>query len=187
ARMFYHPGRFTRRGSMPETTLRLLQDRGSVQQLDGEAHRARKGMFMNLVADPARSRLLAAAEAAWRDRMAGWPDRGPVTLLREAEGVLCRAVCRWAGVPLPEAEADRRTDEFATGIEGAGGIGPRTWQALWLRGRTERWLRAVVADARSGRIRPPEGSALALIAAHRDPDGNPLTLEHAAVELHNVL
>lgn len=50
ARAFYHPGRFTRRGAIPPTTLRLLQDKGSVQLLDGEAHRLRKAMFLETTA-----------------------------------------------------------------------------------------------------------------------------------------
>lgn len=187
ARMFYHPGRFTRRGAMPETTLRLLQDRGSVQQLDGRAHRARKRLFMTLASPTSRQALLAAAGAAWRERIAAWPRAGQVTLLPEAEGILCRAACRWAGVPLPEAEAEARTREFALAIDAAGGFGPRTLRALWLRRRTERWLRSVVEAARAGRIAPPAGCALALVAGHRDPDGSALRPEDAAVELHNVL
>lgn len=188
ARMFYHPGRFTRRGAMPETTLRLLQDRGSVQQLDGEAHHTRKRLFMTLAAQPAaRERLLAISAATWRRRIAAWAGSDRVTLLPEVESILCRAACEWAGVPLPEVDAERRTHEFSAGIEAAGGIGPSTWRALWLRRRTERWLRSVVEDARAGRSDASKDTALALVAAHRDPGGAPLTLEEAAVELHNVL
>lgn len=46
---FYHPGRFTRVGAMPPTTLRLLQGRGSVQQLDGDAHLQRKRLFLSVL------------------------------------------------------------------------------------------------------------------------------------------
>src|SRR5690554_6631161 len=49
AQMFYVPGRFTRVGAMPPTTLSLLQDHGSVLTLDGEAHARRKEMFMALM------------------------------------------------------------------------------------------------------------------------------------------
>ncbi|MER9998131.1 hypothetical protein NKJ90_04720 [Mesorhizobium sp. M0051] len=37
AEMFYGGDRFTRNGAMPQTTLRLLQDKGSVQGLDDGA------------------------------------------------------------------------------------------------------------------------------------------------------
>lgn len=56
-RAFYEPGRFTRRGALPPTALMLLQDRGSVALLDGEAHRQRKAMFMSLMSPAAIARL----------------------------------------------------------------------------------------------------------------------------------
>lgn len=49
ARRFYDGAHFTRVGAMPGTTLRLLQDKGSVQSLDGAAHRARKAMFLSML------------------------------------------------------------------------------------------------------------------------------------------
>jgi fatty-acid peroxygenase len=45
AEVFYASDKFTRRGAMPLTVLMLLQDFGSVQMLDGKAHRHRKAMF----------------------------------------------------------------------------------------------------------------------------------------------
>jgi fatty-acid peroxygenase len=67
ARMFDAPGRLTRRGAMPRFALELLHDEGSLATLDGEAHRARKALFMSLMtperidamADVATSRLPA--------------------------------------------------------------------------------------------------------------------------------
>lgn len=41
ARVFFVPGRLTRVGALPLTTLLSLQDAGSVATLDGEAHRLR--------------------------------------------------------------------------------------------------------------------------------------------------
>jgi hypothetical protein len=57
ARMFYHPGRFTRRGALPPTAMALLQDFGSVATLDGEMHRQRKAMLMSLFGPLERQRL----------------------------------------------------------------------------------------------------------------------------------
>jgi hypothetical protein len=39
--------------------------------------------------------------------------------------LLPRPACEWAGVPLTDSEAGRRTHEFAAMIEGAGSVGPR--------------------------------------------------------------
>src|SRR3546814_2493930 len=69
---FYEPGRFTRRGAMPRSTLKLLQDEGSVAVLDGEAHRWRKRMFMSLMTQEAIRRLGEIFEDRWRSRMAAW-------------------------------------------------------------------------------------------------------------------
>lgn len=187
ARMFYHPGRFTRDGAMPPTALKLLQDRGSVAVLDGAAHRSRKHMFLALLSDGNVRRLTETVVRRWRERVAAWGAAGRVVLHDEVEGVLCRAVCEWAGVPLTEPEAAARTREFAAMIDGAGAVGPRNWRGLFRRRRTERWARGVIGAVRSGAARAPDGTAAHIVASHRDPDGNPLAPDVAAVELINVL
>jgi fatty-acid peroxygenase len=100
ARMFYQPGRFTRRHALPPTTMALLQDFGSVMALDGEAHRKRKAMFMSLVrASGAPAPGGAGAGAVARPVRALGPLPS-VVVHQEAELVLCRAVCQWAGIPI---------------------------------------------------------------------------------------
>ena len=47
-RFFYEGGRFRREGAMPRSVLTLLQDEGSVQALEEEAHRRRKELFLGL-------------------------------------------------------------------------------------------------------------------------------------------
>jgi len=125
ARVFYEPGRFTRKRALPMPTLLLLQDTGSAQVLDGEAHRARKRMFMALMTPDSIRRLAEMTAEEWRRRLRAWEAMDRVVLLPEARGILCRAVCRWAGVPLSDSEADRRTAEFAAMVDGAGSVGPR--------------------------------------------------------------
>jgi cytochrome P450 len=49
SRIFYGDGRFTRKGAMPASVQHLLQDKGSVQSLDGDAHRQRKQMFLDVL------------------------------------------------------------------------------------------------------------------------------------------
>lgn len=187
AEVFYEPGRFTRKGALPQTTLRLLQDKGSVQLRDGEDHRRRKRMFMSLMTPEGIRGLADAMANHWRARIGEWEGAGEVELLHEAEEILCRAVCGCAGVPLAESEAEQRTREFAAMIDGAGTVGPRNWRGLLLRARTERWIRGVIEGVRAGRLEVPEGSAAYVIARHRDQDGELLNTEVAAVELINVL
>ena len=187
ARIFYEPGRFTRKGALPQTTLRLLQDRGSVQVMDGEAHRHRKLMFMSLMSPADIRRLADIMTDHWLDKVGKWEGVGNVVFFHEAEEILCRAACGWAGVPLSDSEAGQRTREFSAMIEGAGTVGPRNWRGLVLRQKTERWIRDVVRKVRAGELRVEEGSAAHVVAWHRDPDGKLLGTGVAAVELINVL
>ena len=187
AAVFYQPDRFTRQGAMPITALKLLLDYGSVQLLDDEAHRWRKRMFMSLMTPASLHRLADVTEAQWRATAQTWARRDQIVLHDEAREVLCRAVCQWAGVPLREAEARYRTHQFAAMIEGAGAVGPRNWWGMMLRERAERWIRDIIERVRRGDLAAPEGSALHVIAWHRDLDGRLLDTAVVAVELINVL
>ncbi|SNS33919.1 fatty-acid peroxygenase [Noviherbaspirillum humi] len=187
ARMFYTPGRFTRKLALPPNALLLLQDLGSVVMRDGEAHHRRKEMFMALMAPDSVQRLMELSAAQWRSRFAQWQGMSRIVLHEEAQAVLCRAACEWAGVPLDERTAVPRTREFAAMIDGAGTAGPRNWRGLMLRRHTERWARALIEEVRAGKLQPPAGSALAVMAGHEDSDGRLLDVKVAAVELINVL
>lgn len=187
ARMFYSGGRFTRRNAMPVNAMTLLQDRGSVQALDGAAHRHRKRMFMSLVDPEAVGRLCELMAEEWRSRLPRWERSGRVVLFPEVEEILCRAVCDWCGVPLSGAELAQKTGWFSAMIDGAGSIGPRNWRGQFRRARAERWVTRIVVDTRAGTIAPPKDSALRAISCHREPDGQLLDETTAAVELINIL
>jgi len=187
ARLFYASDRFTRRKAIPPTVLTLLQDFGSAEMLDGAAHLQRKALMLSLLGAYDNARLTALAADLWRARFAEWRQRGRVVLLREAESVLAEAACRWAGIALAPEALRLRTEEFAAMVDGAGSFGPRNLRAQLLRRRSERWARDLVDAVRSGRITADPGSALAVIARHRDHDGQALDTSTAAVELINLL
>lgn len=187
ARMFWQPGRFTRRGAIPPATLMLLQDLGSAQTLDGEDHRHRKAMMLSLQTPGDRARMVAIAAEEWRMRFARWPIRHRVVLLDEAESVLCAAACRWAGIPAAGLDQARLTHAFAAMIDGAGSVFRRTLQGLLLRRHTEAWARELVQTVRAGQVVVAPDSPLAVIARHRDRDERPLPADVAANELINVL
>ncbi|MGQ9426773.1 cytochrome P450 [Gilvimarinus sp. F26214L] len=186
ARMFYTPDRFTRQGAMPPTILVSLQDRGSVQLTQGMDHRQRKHLFMGLMTPESIGRLDLLMEDEWRRRLPLWSESLQVELHREFQGILCRAACRWVGVPYSEAEAERRTEEFAAMIDGAGAAGPKNWRGLLLRRRTEAWARKLVEDLRGHRMDAPPASALYLFSWYRE-NGKLLSSKVAAVELLNLL
>jgi len=187
ARVFYDGDRFTRQGAMPQTVLRLLQDKGSVQGLDGAAHRHRKALFMSLMSPDGIARIAGLLEHHWREALPRWTSMAEVRLLPAIGDVLTRTACDWAGVPVPERDMPALSRELQAMIREAGHVRPGTLYALALRRRTERRMRRLEEDVRAGRVTPPEGSALAAIARHREPDGTPLGSDAAAVELINLL
>ncbi len=187
AEMFYHPDRFTRRRALPPTTIALLQDFGSVMLLDGDAHRHRKAMFMDMMTPDRLERLTAIADEEWRAGLARWQRRPSIVLFDEARDLLCRTVCRWAGAPLSERDARARSRELGSLVDGAGSPGPRNWWGQLQRRRVERWAQAVITQARAGEIHAPEDSAVSRISQHRTLDGKLLDVDTAAVELINIL
>ncbi|WP_245580108.1 cytochrome P450 [Arthrobacter castelli] len=187
ARLFYDGNRFTRAGALPPNTVRLLQDRGSVQTLDGEAHRHRKAMFMSLMTVDSLDWLVEIFEQTWHSYEGLWRQFGRIVLHHQIRKVLTKTACEWAGIPLQEPEVTERAREFSMMIDQAGSFGPANWYALLKRRGTEKWARSVVDGVRDGTVRPPEGSALATIADYRDEDGGLLSADAATVELLNVL
>jgi fatty-acid peroxygenase len=185
ARFFAEDGRFTRVGALPPGTLRLLQDVGSVQTLDDDAHRRRKALFLDVAADPAsRALLVGAFREAWLEEV-GARRPGPVAMQAFAARALTVAVLRWAGIPAGREDVDARTREFDAMVRQAGTVGPPNWAARALRLRTERWAATLVERQRAEGV-APAGSPLAAVAAHEDA-GGPLTPDIAAVELINLL
>lgn len=186
ARLFYDAARMRREGATPARVRNTLTGRGGVQGLDGEAHRHRKAMFMSLMTPERIAALVAATASEWRRAGHGRPgDR--IVLFDRAERALCRAVCAWSGVPLPEQHAARRTADFDAMIGGGAALGMRYWYARRARVRAERWIAGLVEQVRAARLPVDDTAALAVIAAHRDPAGRPLPSRIAAVEVLNVL
>jgi fatty-acid peroxygenase len=187
ARMFYVPDRFTRRGAVPITALTLLQDRGSAQTLDGDAHRHRKRMFLSLMNRESVSALLDRVEDEFVREAQRWEQMHEVVLVPALQAILTRAVCAWAGLTLSDGELAQHTRELAAMYEGAGAVGPRNWRAQLLRMRTERWLRQLVEGIRAGTLAVRSGSPVDVISRHVDHDGRLLDTRHAAVEIINLL
>lgn len=187
ARMFYEPGRFTRKGALPSFALKLLQDEGSVATLDAEAHRQRKRMFMALMAPAQLDALARSAADGLRRRAQQWQQGSRFRLHDVFRSVLCEASCAWIGIAAGEHDVQRLTHQCGMMIDHAGTVGPPNWLARLERRRTERYLRAQVEDLRAGRRQVADGSPIHAISTHREPDESLLAPEIAAVELLNLL
>jgi fatty-acid peroxygenase len=185
ARFFAEGGRFTRVGALPPSALRLLQDVGSVQTLDGDAHRRRKELFLEVAAEPGpRALLVGAFREAWIEQV-GSRRPGPVALQEFAARTLTAAVLSWAGIDADDDAIDARTREFDAMVRQAGTVGPPNWAARMLRHRTERWATELIERQRREAF-APAGSPLATVAAFEE-EGAPLLSDVAAVELINLL
>lgn len=187
AAMFYHPNRFTRQnGAMPITTVRLLQDVGSVQQLDADAHEHRKRMFMGMMTAENMARMIAITERVWEQQLASWTGRDQIVLFDEAEHILTIAASEWIGAPVAGKEARQLTDQYSSMIKGAGSVGPTALRGLLLRRRTEAWMRDRITEVREGKRDAPEDAPLHVFATSRDLDGDLLPVEIAAIETINI-
>ncbi|MET7750674.1 cytochrome P450 [Micromonospora sp. NPDC005367] len=187
ATLFYDADRFERAGAMPLRVQRTLTGRGGVQGLDDAAHRERKAMLMSLMTPAAIRHLGRLFDDEWAARLSRWEQAGAVVLYPELGRMLTRVVCAWAGVPLTDAQVDRRTADLHAMIGSGAAVGPGHWRGLLARRRGERWLAELVDRTRRGTLPAPVGSALRVIAEHRDEQGRVLPRRIAAVELLNVL
>lgn len=186
-RMFYQPGRFTRNGAVPPSTLMLLQGRGSVITLDGAEHTHRKQMFISLLEQEAIIPLVVEAERQWRERISCWQEMDQVVLFPEVGEIIFRSVCAWSGVDVADDEVSERTRQLQAAVDGSGSAGPRMWWGLVQRLRVKSWAVQVIEDARAGRRTPAQSTVLQTVAAHRDRDGSLLEARVAARELLNII
>jgi len=195
ARVFYDPAKFTQRHAAPRRMQQTLFGRDGVQSLDGDAHRARKAIFMRLLSPAPLERLLRISREEWEATIARWsgtPAGGDASatthcLLSDTQQLLCRAVCRWAGVPLDASDVARRTADFAALIEAPAALGTRYIRGRVARRRSNAWAQALIAEVRRGELTPAPGTALHEFATCRDARGRRLPSRIAAVELLNVL
>ncbi|WP_340084443.1 cytochrome P450 [Siminovitchia sp. FSL H7-0308] len=187
ARIFYNPRLFQRKGAAPKRVQKTLFGESAIQTKDGAAHEHRKQLFMSLMVPERISMLKDLTQQYFAIAGSEWEGKKKVILFDEMQKILCKAACKWAGVPLNEAEVGKRADDFGKMVDAFGAVGPRHWQGRRARNRAEKWIRKVIEYFRSGKIQAPEGTALHAMATYRDTEGKPLSVQMAAVELINIL
>jgi fatty-acid peroxygenase len=187
ARFVYDEDHVRRSGALPEPVVSTLFGHGAVHTLDGDAHRVRKAMFVELLTGSGVADLVDRVGAAWDDAVRRWAGEARVVLFDEAARVLTRGVCDWAAVPVTDEEVPALARDLTTLVDGFATGAPRHWRARRVRQRREAWLAAIVEDVRSGARTAPSGSALEVVSTHRDSEGELLEPRVAAVELLNVI
>lgn len=187
ARFFYEDGNVRRGTALPEPVRSTLAGPGAVHTLDGACHRVRKAVFMSLLTGVGVGSLAAHTGAAWDEAAGTWGDGRRVVLFEQAAQVLTAGVCRWAGMPVCDAEVPDLAADLTAMVDGFGSAGPRHWRGRLARIRREAWLADLVGDLRDGTDTAPAGSALDVIVNCRDAGGRPLDARTAAVELLNII
>jgi fatty-acid peroxygenase len=187
AKIFYDEEKFQRKGAAPKRVQKTLFGENGIQTMDGEAHLARKQLFMSLMTTPHQKYLGKLTMEHWEMAIKQWETADKVVLFEEAKNILCKVACKWAGVPLAESEVTERADDFISMIYAFGTIGPEHWKGRRARNQAEDWIKGMIEDVRSSKLEAEQGAALYEMAFYKNPDGKQLDSQMAAVELINVL
>ena len=187
ARLFYDPQLFERAGAAPSWARATVFGEGGVQGLDGAAHLRRKAFLLELLTPPRVAALAQLAGEEWQELGRRWRPGERVSLVAAAQEVLTRAVCHWAGLPLRQSEVRPRTSDLVALYDRAAAGPLQHLAARRARGRTERWLAAMIEAVRDDRLREAAGSPLESVAGLRGLDGMELPARIAAVELLSAL
>jgi fatty-acid peroxygenase len=186
-RFFYDERNVRRHGAVPGPVQSTLFGHGAVHTLDGDAHRARKALFLPLLHVDRIADVVEHVTAAWDEAVTSWTGRPRVVLFDEAAVVLTRGICRWAGIPLDDREAEPTARDLVAMVDGFATPGPRHLRARRARARQEARLARLVQDVRSDPVAAPPGSVLDQVSRHPHATGEPLEPRTAAVELLNVI
>jgi fatty-acid peroxygenase len=187
AALFYDPARFERSGAAPTRLKKTLTGEGGMPSPDGLEHQQRKGIFMRLMTEPRMQDLIDIARAEWESAIYRWQQRAHVVLHDSVQEILCRTICLWAGVPLPETDVHERTLSLASMFDGAAALGPRHWAARRARKEAELWMMKLVERVRAGELATSPDTALHAFALARNVSGRLLEPGIAAIEILNVL
>jgi fatty-acid peroxygenase len=181
ARLFYDESLVRRGDAVPLPLKALLFGKGAVHGLDGQAHRDRKLMLVDVLGADRLGPLVDDVALRLRSHLSGWAG-DQVSVFCELVTVYGGAVMSWAGIPTSGQEPDL-SRRLARIVDGFGAADPAAYARAWqARLGSDRWATRLVDQVRRGELEPPAGSPLSRIAA---ADG--LDSHTAGVELLNVL
>lgn len=188
ARKFYDPENFKREGAMPKVVLKTLFGEGGVQTIDGEAHKHRKGIFMDLMNPDRMKEYHKILDKKMKDEL----DRqnGEFELFNLVRRVLFKAVCQWSGINLgnlDNEEIEELSKNQISMISGAVTSPVDQVKGIADRKESEEWAQDLIKEAREHPVPGKENVALYAFANATDLEGELLPVEIAAVELLNII
>lgn len=187
AKLFYNPELFERNDAAPKRIQKTLFGENAIQTMDGIEHIHRKALFISLLTPVQQKRLGELMMEKMEASIDKWIDSKNIILFDETKKILCQVACQWAEVPLQESEIESRANDFSLMIDAFGGVGPRYWKGKMTRYKSEEWIRGIIEDVRSGRLKVQEDSVLYTMTFHKNIDGRKMDAAMAAIELINVL
>lgn len=187
AELFYDTQKFIRKGAAPKRVQQTLLGEKGVQTLDGEAHRNRKKAFMSLMGDDQIAQLKRMAVGQWDMKLKQWETQEKVTVYQEAQELLLRLACQWAGVPLKEKEVKEKQQAIVKLFETPATLGYTHWKGKKAREELEDWIGGLIKSVRKGDLVPFEGTAMHVFSFYRDEKGKLLSEKVAAVEVLNII
>ena len=187
AEIFYDNEKFKRKKAAPNRIVQTLFGKNGVQTLDDQAHKHRKAMFMSIMSPAGMKKLTDLTKVQWENALEKWEQMEQVILYEEAQEIMCRTACQWAGVPVQEDKVKKLTKDLAAMFESAPALGPAHWRGRTARNHVEKWIGELIEQVRERNLNPPEHTALHTFSWHRDLDGNLLDIKTAAVEVINIL
>lgn len=187
ARIFYDTEKFQRKGATPKRIQKSLFGKNGVQTMDDAEHQHRKQLFMSLMTKERLHLLKVITEKHWQQAAKKWQKQKMILLFDEAQEILVRVSCEWAGVPLKEKEVSKRANDLGDMIDAFGAVGPRHWAGRLARNRSESWIRDIIEKVRAGKLDASDDSALHQMAWHSDLNGKLVDSQIAAVELINII
>ena len=187
AELFYDTEKFIRKGAMPKRFQETLTGEGGVQSLDGEAHRHRKEAFMSLMSADKIGQLKEMAAGQWERKLNDFEQQAELNVYSEAQELLLRLACQWAGVPLKEKEVQEKKEAIIQLFESPATLGYTQWKAKKARQELEAWIGGMIKSVRKGDLIPYDGTAMKVFAFHKDENGELLSEKIAAVEVLNII
>ncbi|WP_156290380.1 cytochrome P450 [Oceanobacillus salinisoli] len=187
AKLFYDETKIMRKGAAPKRVRQTLFGEKAIQTMDDVNHKHRKALFMSLMTEDRLQEIVDIFKEEWSSAIEQWESKEQIVLYSEVTKVLTAAVCRWAGVFLPENDLNLRASQLEAMFDAAAAVGPRHWKGRQGRNALEQWLKNMIEEFRSGKLEIPEETAMHQIAWYRDTNGNVLDSQVAAVEVLNIL
>lgn len=176
-----------REGSMPPHVQELFGGR-SLPLLDGEVHRARKGVVLQAFTRSALAAYLPVIQSTIERYFVEWTNAGEIGWLEEMKRLSIEVICTTVIGMRPGPEMDRLRRDYGTLTAGFATLpinlpGTRYRKALQARDRILDVLRARVRERRH----TPGEDGLSRILAAATSSGTMLSDEDATLEAHHIV